>query len=582
MTARVPLAVALALVFPCPLLAAVPDKGQDVLFLGPGRPVLIRLHIEVDGKPLRQAHREATERYLKALFHFLDRNGDGYLSEAEARHVPPPLVPLPNSDSDFVHIAYNFKALDVDGDGKVSPAELAEFHEIFSGDGFLHAFHAGSAGNNSALSAQLFSLLDADKDGKLSKPEMAAAARVLAKLDTDEDDVVADREVAPGLFPVRNPDMPVPFPPPVAAATVPEMAPFLALGESLPARELVRLLFVRYAPDQLGQPAPKLSRKEFALEADLFARLDKNGDGFLDPKELEAFAERPADVEFKVRLGERARGAALLEVLRPTGKAPLASAVRRAGADGVILQFGTARLELRCDHSRLGPHFFAGLRQTWLREFRTADANGDGRLDRGEAGRSPFFRDLFDALDRDGDGRIDEKEVLGYVDGVLALQARALAAQASLLTSQPGAGLWDLLDRNRDGQLGLREVRVAPALLAELAGKDGTLDAAAVPTGYQLVVGLGMASLNRLSGNVLVELSPAGQLVYPPATLGDGPLWFRKMDRNGDGDVSPREFLGSPEAFKKLDLDGDGLISRQEAEAAEALRKEQKGNRSKP
>src|SRR5262249_62218353 len=29
-----------------------------------------------------------------------------------------------------------------------------------------------------------------------------------------------------------------------------------------------------------------------------------------------------------------------------------------------------------------------------------------------------------------------------------------------------------------------------------------------------------------------------------------GPLWFRKMDRNGDGDVSEREFLGTPEEFK--------------------------------
>ena len=50
-----------------------------------------------------------------------------------------------------------------------------------------------------------------------------------------------------------------------------------------------------------------------------------------------------------------------------------------------------------------------------------------------------------------------------------------------------------------------------------------------------------------------------------------GPLWFRKMDRNGDGDVSPREFLGTAEQFRRLDLDGDGLISVEEAEKADAL-----------
>jgi hypothetical protein len=41
------------------------------------------------------------------------------------------------------------------------------------------------------------------------------------------------------------------------------------------------------------------------------------------------------------------------------------------------------------------------------------------------------------------------------------------------------------------------------------------------------------------------------------------------MDRNGDGVISPREFLGPPELFRKLDADGDGAISP--AEAARAI-----------
>jgi hypothetical protein len=42
------------------------------------------------------------------------------------------------------------------------------------------------------------------------------------------------------------------------------------------------------------------------------------------------------------------------------------------------------------------------------------------------------------------------------------------------------------------------------------------------------------------------------------------------MDRNGDGDVSRREFLGTAEQFRKIDGDGDGLISVEEAEKADA------------
>ena len=50
-----------------------------------------------------------------------------------------------------------------------------------------------------------------------------------------------------------------------------------------------------------------------------------------------------------------------------------------------------------------------------------------------------------------------------------------------------------------------------------------------------------------------------------------GPLWVRKMDRNRDGDVSRREFLGTEAEFRKIDGDGDGLISAQEAEEADRV-----------
>ena len=55
----------------------------------------------------------------------------------------------------------------------------------------------------------------------------------------------------------------------------------------------------------------------------------------------------------------------------------------------------------------------------------------------------------------------------------------------------------------------------------------------------------------------------AGLRTVPPSA---GPLWFRKMDRNGDGDISRREFPGTDAVFQQLDSDGDGLISAAEAE----------------
>lgn len=39
-------------------------------------------------------------------------------------------------------------------------------------------------------------------------------------------------------------------------------------------------------------------------------------------------------------------------------------------------------------------------------------------------------------------------------------------------------------------------------------------------------------------------------------------------DRNGDGDVSCREFTGPASAFERLDVDRDGLLSDRAAAAA--------------
>ena len=57
--------------------------------------------------------------------------------------------------------------------------------------------------------------------------------------------------------------------------------------------------------------------------------------------------------------------------------------------------------------------------------------------------------------------------------------------------------------------------------------------------------------------------------VQPRAPV--GPIWFQRMDRNMDGDLTWKEFLGPRHVFEELDADHDGLIDPIEAERAEAL-----------
>src|SRR5262249_55419219 len=53
--------------------------GATLVFLSDKRPVLLRIHIHVDGKPVD----EAWNAYLKRWFDYLDRDGDGKLSAKE-------------------------------------------------------------------------------------------------------------------------------------------------------------------------------------------------------------------------------------------------------------------------------------------------------------------------------------------------------------------------------------------------------------------------------------------------------------------------------------------------------------------
>src|SRR5438105_15876170 len=69
--------------------ALAPDN-YDLVFLADTRPVLIRLHVRIDGKPLPQAW----DDFVAALFRYLDRDGDGVLSQDELQRAPRPQVLL--------------------------------------------------------------------------------------------------------------------------------------------------------------------------------------------------------------------------------------------------------------------------------------------------------------------------------------------------------------------------------------------------------------------------------------------------------------------------------------------------------
>jgi Ca2+-binding EF-hand superfamily protein len=195
-----------------------------------------------------------------------------------------------------------------------------------------------------------------------------------------------------------------------------------------------------------------------------------------------------------------------------------------------------------------------------------ADTDNNGYVDKKEAERN-VFSGLFEFIDRDGDGKIFEKEITAYIDQMEALQKKANAGRVTLSVADQGRGLLDLLDTNHDTRLGLRELRNAPHVLAELnKTAEGSLARKDIPRNYTVTTMRGAVGMGYPAS---VAARRGGTMPAESAPEGPGPLWFRKMDRNRDGDVSLQEFLGTPEQFQQLDTDHDGLISLAEAEAAD-------------
>lgn len=412
--------------------------------------------------------------------------------------------------------------LDGDGDGRLQPAEAAraprpvqiidgqradEVHVAYSfrfidddGDGFvdlreLQAYYDYfgdlplqiATAKPASTGDSLFSRLDGDGNGTISSGELERVADIFA-LDLDQNEVLTDDELRPRRV-VSGREF-VARPGRKSTAVAESAGPLevqFAAGPGEPADVVVSL--------DLLDPA-------LWVEADS-AWIDVAGDGDI--------------------------------VLEPACR----------GGTGVLRLFGR-QIELRIVPPALRGAELAA--QALRREFAAADADGDGE--------APFSKDLaeslrrsFGVIDHDGDGTATHPELARYIGGFLPLAAAVESARLSITLHAETRGLLAYLDANRDGRLGVRELRAVRDAVASLMGADGELTPDEIPPTLQIVLRPG-------------NYKPAHDADAPPDS---GPPWFYHNDVNRDGDVSWQEFLGNVRAFEQIDRDNDGLIDVHEA-----------------
>jgi Ca2+-binding EF-hand superfamily protein len=533
-----------------PALAADPpapskDATQDVVFLGEARPLFLRLTIGAGNKGFRASWIES----VKSIHAYLDQNGDGTLTREEAdRGGLPTMVraatggaaALPRADLDTSP-----------RDGKVSLEELADVLRPALGP-----FRAQQGGIAVEKADALFNHLDRDKDGSLSKDELAAAVSSLQRFDLDDDELIDPAELEPFSNPMaaqqinlsqRGRVAPVP--------TVLELSPDDASIRP------VRLLLKRYdVGTPSGSPAGdnRLGRDEFQIEAKDFQAADMDSDGALDTEELRRYlAGVKPDLELNVKLPDDGKTPASIAVSGLGGKSvPPGVKVQALAVGDVAVSIGELNLEF---HADAGEKSVENAKQYYKSQFQAGDKDNNQYLEKSEVKDHGPFAALFDVLDRDGDGKVYMKEV----DEFVARQADAARSQMVLTTSDQGRAIFAIMDLNRDRHLGAREIQGAlPRVSSWDRNGDGRVKSDEIPHHYQLTIGRGQVTPVGLN----IFLNPGLNASADTAATAPGPSWFKRMDRNRDGDVSRREFLGPRSEFERMDADRDGLISATEAD----------------
>ena len=370
--------------------------------------------------------------------------------------------------------------------------------------------------------AKMFSRLDANGDGKITRDEMGEKARMVDHADKDGDGAVSIDEFRRFLKERQKRQH--------------ERREGDGRDEGRPGRDKHRdrpegrrgrgegppgrtpPLMAALDTDRDG----RLSRDEIARAPKVLERFDRNQDGFLDARELHQAMGGPGG-----------RGG------RPDGRRP-----PRGGG-------GRGRMEY----------------------IKRMDRDRDGRVTRDEF--MGAVEGQFKGMDRDGDGAITEKDL-----DAMAAQRRGRRGEQAGRGREGGpspeeqkkrrAVFMKHMDANGDGRVSLDEFRTPRERQFKSLDRDG--DGAI--TGAELEqAGDGEKGRRRERGERGERGRRREQRRDKRAGRGgEGrgggvPHWFEIMDKNKDGKVSRDEFVGPEERFKSRDTNGDGSITAAEAGA---------------
>ncbi len=523
------------------------DPIERFLLLAPGGPLVVQVAMTIDGQPFRTARESLIDELLAAA----DKDADGKASWDEALSTPRFTLGRIRIVNDEQRRQY-IKAVDKDENGLVDRDEVRRFlAQYYQGPAFALGTGYGYSGYGRAVflangrmvysggSADVQKFLDTDGDGVLSEAEIAEAGLRLKSRDADDNDLLYPQEIDGPVTAANRRTR--------AYARPPQPALALLLGPTASADAIFKSLQAQYK-----NADGKVVAGSFATVPDLFKALDKNDDGKLQQDETLALNGVAPHLELVLDLGknDKPKGLTIKRLAPPLTKV-------KEAAQAVSLELPGVKLNLTANLVARWTYNYEQTAKSYLTNF---DKDGNGYLQKDEL--QAGLAQQFELWDDDGDGKVFAAEITASYTRMQAPQASQIRANAA----NQGNSLFEALDLSGDGRLSLREMRTAHLRIKTFDGdNDGRITQGEIPVTLSVSFGLGNTGYGvyRLAGQ-----GNRGAAVVSPAANGDAPDWFTRMDRNGDGDVTLKEFLGDKEQFEKLDTNGDGFIEPKEAKAA--------------
>jgi Ca2+-binding EF-hand superfamily protein len=158
--------------------------AETIDLLLPGEGQRLRLELRVEGR----SPTAAWNAFLERWFAWFDRDGDGYLTRAEAARIFP--LPLPKRDAATFH----FETADADKDGKVTCAEMKAFY-VRAGFTPIMTRAVPTSLEDLQIGEALFRHFGPNSSGKLTLPSLRRVGDLMRRLDENEDSVLTAAEV---------------------------------------------------------------------------------------------------------------------------------------------------------------------------------------------------------------------------------------------------------------------------------------------------------------------------------------------------------------------------------------------------